>query len=58
MDNPHKSGLRAGRSAAGKGWGFGTASRAVDQLISGLELVSGKVPAVRPAGENAWASGA
>ena len=35
-------GLRADRSAAGKGWGFGTASRAVDQLGTQLEPVSGQ----------------
>lgn len=42
-------GLRADRSATGKGWGFGTASRAGDQLGTQLEL--GKIQQEETLGE-------
>lgn len=42
MDWPRKSWSEGRQSAAGKGWGFGTASGVVDQWGTRLESVSGK----------------
>lgn len=42
MDWPHKSWSEGRQSAAGKGWGFGTASGVVDQWGTQLESVSGR----------------
>lgn len=47
MDWPHKSWCEGRQSAAGKGWGFGTASGVVDQWGTQLD---------QSLGENIWVS--